>query len=99
LVVARHDHPPSVPEKCHRSLVLSDKKLKRSSIGTDASSSTRAADEHQVSTAPAFTSETDALQMLESALSHLSAADPTQMPAVIQAQALTAALPTGFFGR
>jgi hypothetical protein len=52
-----------------------------------------------VSTAPAFTSETDALQMLESALSHLSAADPTQMPAVIQAQALTAALPTGFFGR
>jgi hypothetical protein len=52
-----------------------------------------------VSTAPAFTSETDALQMLESALSYLSAADPTQMPAVIQAQALTAAFPTGLFGR
>jgi hypothetical protein len=71
----------------------------KSSIGTDASSSTRAADEHQVSTAPAFTSETDALQMLASALSHLSAADPTQMPAVIQALASTAASPTGFFGR
>jgi len=43
----------------------------------------------QLSTAPAVTSETDALQMLESALSYLSAADPTQMPTVIQAQALT----------
>ena len=42
-----------------------------------------------MSTAPACTSDTDALQMLESALSYLSAADPTQMPAVIQAQALT----------
>jgi hypothetical protein len=42
-----------------------------------------------VSTAPAFTSETDALQMLESALSYLTAADPTQMPTVLQAQALT----------
>ena len=52
-----------------------------------------------MSTAPAFTSETDALQMLASALSHLSAADPTQMPAVIQALASTAASPTGFFGR
>jgi len=42
-----------------------------------------------VNTAPAFTSETDALHMLESALSYLTAADPTQMPTVIQAQALT----------
>jgi len=42
-----------------------------------------------VSTAPAFASETDALQMLESALGYLAAADPAQMPAVIQAQALT----------
>jgi hypothetical protein len=52
-----------------------------------------------VSTASAFTSETDALQMLESALSYPSAADPTQRPAVIQAQALTAALPTGLVGQ
>jgi hypothetical protein len=43
-----------------------------------------------VSTAPAFSSETDALRMLESALSYLAAADPTQMPTVLQAQALTA---------
>ena len=42
-----------------------------------------------MSTAPAFTSETDALHMLETALSYLTAADPTQMPTVIQAQALT----------
>ena len=41
-------------------------------------------------TAPAFASETDALQMLDSALAYLTAADPTQMPAVTQAQALTA---------
>jgi len=43
-----------------------------------------------VSTAPAFSSETDALQLLESALSYLAAADPTQMPALIQARCLTA---------
>jgi hypothetical protein len=42
-----------------------------------------------VSTAPAFTSETDALHMVESALSYLAAADPTQLPTVIQAQCLT----------
>ena len=39
--------------------------------------------------APAITSETGALQLLESALGYLAAADPAQMPAVIQAQALT----------
>jgi hypothetical protein len=43
-----------------------------------------------VDTAPAFASETDALQMLDSALAYLAAADPTQMPTGIQAQALTA---------
>jgi len=43
-----------------------------------------------VSTAPAPASQTDALQMLESALSYLTAADPTQMPTVIQARCLTA---------
>jgi hypothetical protein len=43
-----------------------------------------------VSTAPAFASETDALDMLDSALAYLAAADPAQMPTVIQAQALTA---------
>jgi hypothetical protein len=42
-----------------------------------------------VSTAATLTSETDALHMLESALSYLAAADPTQLPTVIQAQALT----------
>ncbi len=42
-----------------------------------------------MSHAPAFTSETDALQMLESALGYLAAADPTQMPTVIQARCLT----------
>ena len=41
-------------------------------------------------TAPAFTSETDALQMLDSALAYLTAADPTQLPTVIQARCLTA---------
>ena len=41
-------------------------------------------------TAPAFASETDALQMLDSALGYLTAADPAQMPAVIQARCLTA---------
>ena len=43
-----------------------------------------------MSTAPAFSSETDALQLLESALSYLAAADPTQVPAHIQAPGLTA---------
>jgi len=43
-----------------------------------------------VDTAPAFASETDALQMLDSALGYLTAADPAQMPAVIQARCLTA---------
>jgi len=43
-----------------------------------------------VSTAPAFTSETDALQTLEKALSYLTAADPAQMPTALQARALTA---------
>jgi hypothetical protein len=42
-----------------------------------------------VDTTPAFASETDALQMLESALGYLVAADPAQMPTVIKAQALT----------
>ena len=42
----------------------------------------------QVSTAPAFASETDALRMLDSALGYLAAADPTQMPTLIQAQCL-----------
>jgi hypothetical protein len=43
-----------------------------------------------VDTAPAPASETDALQMLDSALAYLAAADPTQLPAVIQARCLTA---------
>jgi len=43
-----------------------------------------------VSTAPAFASETDALRMLDSALGFLAAADPAQMPTVIQARCLTA---------
>jgi hypothetical protein len=80
-------------------LISSNKKLKKIINPNGRFPSTRAGGEHQVSTAPAFTSETDALQMLASALSHLSAADPTQMPAVIQALASTAASPTGFFGR
>jgi hypothetical protein len=42
-----------------------------------------------VDNAPAFTSETDALQLLESALGYLAAADPAQMPTVIQARVLT----------
>jgi hypothetical protein len=42
-----------------------------------------------VDAAPAITSETGALQLLESALGYLAAADPAQMPAVIQARALT----------
>jgi len=43
-----------------------------------------------VSTAPAFASETDALRMLDSVLGYLTAADPAQMPTVIQARCLTA---------
>ena len=43
-----------------------------------------------MSTAPAFTSETDALQLLDSALGYLAAADPAQMPTDIQARCLTA---------
>ena len=43
-----------------------------------------------MSTAPAFASETDALQMLDSALGYLAAADPTQMPTLIQARCLIA---------
>jgi hypothetical protein len=43
-----------------------------------------------VDTAPAFASETDALQMLDSALAYLTAADPTGMPTAIQARCLTA---------
>jgi hypothetical protein len=43
-----------------------------------------------VSTAPAFASETDALQMLDSALGYLTAADPAQMPTLIQARCLIA---------
>jgi hypothetical protein len=43
-----------------------------------------------VDTAPAITSETDALHMLDSALAYLAAADPTQMPIVTQARLLTA---------
>jgi len=41
-----------------------------------------------VSTAPA--TETDALRMLDSALGYLTAADPAQMPTLIQARCLTA---------
>jgi hypothetical protein len=43
-----------------------------------------------VSTAPAITSETDALQLLDSALAYLAAADATQVPTEIQARCLTA---------
>jgi hypothetical protein len=43
-----------------------------------------------VGTAPAFASETDALQMLDSALGYLTSADPTQMPTGIQARCLAA---------
>jgi len=43
-----------------------------------------------VSTASAPASETDALQMLDSALGYLTAADPAGMPAVIQARCLIA---------
>ena len=39
-------------------------------------------------TAPAITSATQALQLLESALGYLAAADPTQLPAEIQARCL-----------
>ncbi len=41
-------------------------------------------------TAPAPASETDALDMLDSALAYLATADPTQMPTAIQAGCLTA---------
>jgi Domain of unknown function (DUF222) len=41
-----------------------------------------------VDTAPAITSATQALQLLESALGYLAAADPTQLPAEIQARCL-----------
>ena len=41
-------------------------------------------------TAPAFTGETDALDMLDSALAYLAAADPTQLPTALQARCLTA---------
>ena len=37
---------------------------------------------------PAISSETGALQMLKSALAYLATADPTQVPAAIQAQCL-----------
>jgi hypothetical protein len=49
--------------------------------------------EDQVSTAPAapaITSATQALDLLDGALAYLSAADPTQLPAVLQARCLTA---------
>jgi hypothetical protein len=86
---------PAVPRDCHHPLISSNKKLKkiishlRSTTRTDASPSIRAGGEDQVSTTPAFASAIQALDMLDGALAYLSAADPTQMPAVIQAQALT----------
>jgi uncharacterized protein DUF222/HNH endonuclease len=43
-----------------------------------------------VDTAPVITSETGALQLLDSALAYLTAADPAGMPAAIQAQRLMA---------
>ncbi len=43
-----------------------------------------------MSTTPAITSATHALDLLDGALAYLSAADPTQLPTVIQAQCLTA---------
>jgi len=52
----------------------------------------------QVGTAPAFTSETDALQMLESALSYLSADPVRRRTAARRRGSASAALPTGFFG-
>jgi hypothetical protein len=39
-------------------------------------------------TTPAITSETDALQMLKSALAYLAAADPAQVPTALQAECL-----------
>jgi len=39
---------------------------------------------------PAITSTTQALDLLDGALAYLSAADPTQLPTVIQAQCLAA---------
>jgi hypothetical protein len=42
-----------------------------------------------VDTTPAFTSETDALDLLDSALAYLAAADPTQRPTALQARCLT----------
>jgi hypothetical protein len=55
---------------------------------TNTTPSTRPGGEQQVDTAPAITSETDALQMLKSALAYLAAADPTQVPAEVQAECL-----------
>jgi len=43
-----------------------------------------------VSTAPAVTSATDALRLLDSALAYLAAADATQLPTAIQARCLIA---------
>ncbi len=43
-----------------------------------------------MSTTPAITSTTEALDLLDGALAYLTAADPTQLPAVIQARCLTA---------
>jgi hypothetical protein len=42
----------------------------------------------QVSNAPAFASASEALAVLESAMSYLAAADPTEMPAEVQARCL-----------
>jgi hypothetical protein len=53
----------------------------------------RTGGEDQVSAAPAtpaITSTTQALDLLDGALAYLSAADPTQLPTVIQAQCLAA---------
>ncbi len=43
-----------------------------------------------MSTTPAITSATHALDLLDDALAYLSAADPTQLPTALQAQCLTA---------
>jgi hypothetical protein len=42
-----------------------------------------------VDTAPAFASATDAMDMLDSVLAYLAAADPTEMPTAVQARCLT----------
>jgi Domain of unknown function (DUF222)/HNH endonuclease len=78
--------------ECQHPLISSNKKTKKitGQAGSTARPLARDGGDDRVSTVPAFASETDALEMLDSALAYLAAADPTQMPTVIQAQCLMA---------